>query len=322
MREFSDIADQLDDGVLQELLNADPARAREVFEDLSQKGDVRNPSAFITKALKSHPYERGSVEARTSAYAPRAPQAYPAFATAFAGRRPAAVTARPASFSARPQSRSSQHPVDRILSQHPGLAFDDKCLDRLYQIDVDRAIEIINDIIHKGDVKNPSAFAMKAMNDFPQRRANPIDLDQALSRHRDVADALDAKALRQLQSADPARAVEIVEDVASQPNIHNVSAFVAKALRTHPTKRGGDDNGMPAAKRPRMESGPSSYRPQRSHTGPALDLDDKARQKLEAADPARAEEVLEELRAKGSEIRNPSAFVCKSLQQYPHLRGR
>jgi len=52
------------------------------------------------------------------------------------------------------------------------------------------------------------------------------------------------------------------------------------------------------------------------------ELDDEARRRLDEADPARAHEILQELLDKGAEIRNPSAFVARALQQYPHERGR
>ncbi|CAE7659819.1 unnamed protein product [Symbiodinium pilosum] len=50
--------------------------------------------------------------------------------------------------------------------------------------------------------------------------------------------------------------------------------------------------------------------------------DEDALRLIRTADPARAAEVLEELELKGREVRNPSAFVSKSLSQYPMPRRR
>merc|ERR1712039_72450 len=118
----------------------------------------------------------------------------------------------------------------------------------------------------------------------------------------------DDKARAALDAADPARAQEILEELdAKGPEIRNPSAFVSKAVQQFSQARG--------------RAAPASQLNVDLQGSPGYDaLDDKARAALDAADPARAQEILEELDAKGSEIRNPSAFVSRSLQQFPQSR--
>eukprot|EP00913_Durusdinium_trenchii_P000819 g765.t1 len=54
------------------------------------------------------------------------------------------------------------------------------------------------------------------------------------------------------------------------------------------------------------------------HPTLAAQLDERARSTLEAAEPARAIEVLEDIIAKG-DVRNPSAFVAASLSKFREL---
>lgn len=261
------------------------------------------------------------------------------------GASPAAWAYSPSSYASPPPGTSqggygqarSQHPLDRVLSQHAWIALDEKALDRFYQADTDRAIEIIQDIVAKGDVRNPSAFVCQALRAHPEKRGNPADdLQQALARRPGVANALDSKALQKLQGVDPRRAVEIIEDVAAAGHeIRNVSAFVAKALSSHPQKRGseesfGSTHSLPPLANPKRPRTGASYEErrasyssqQRASADPGAALDDAARRRLDEADPERAAEILQELADKGSEIRNASAFLSRALQSHPQVRGR
>merc|ERR1711924_200179 len=146
--------------------------------------------------------------------------------------------------------------------------------------------------------------------------SNQSDVERLLTRHPAIARGLDERALQQIRVADPMRAVEIIEDVAARPGIRNLSAFVAKALSTHPQKRGHKEGSL-------GRDAPPLENPKRRRLGAPADtdprelLDEDARKRLDEADPERAAEILEELSQKSSEIRNPSAFVAQALRQYP-----
>merc|ERR1711920_372461 len=123
---------------------------------------------------------------------------------------------------------------------------------------------------------------------------------------------LDDKARAALDAADTVRAQEILDEVQVKGlEIRNPSAFVCKALRQHALPRGQRGaSEMPA---------PDLFDPTTSplyHT-----LDEKAQRQLDNAYKLRAKEIIEELEAKGGEIRNPSAFVSKALQTFPRPRG-
>lgn len=224
--------------------------------------------------------------------------------------------------------------VERELSHYPlvSSALDAEALRMLGQADPARAIEIIRDIAGKQDVRNPSAFVMQALKLFPQRRGDPNDVESALARRPRIRAALDEAAMQKLRDADPARAVEVIEDVAAKTDVHNPSAFVVKALMAHPQKRGHEDHAgavLPMAKllRPAWAAAGAARPPLeapllRTSTSPVDTLDEQAKRLLAAANPARAEEILEELTDKGAQVRNASAFVARALHQFPYPRGR
>jgi len=300
-----EIRDALDEAAAQKLGEVDQARAVEIIEDIVSRGDVRNPSAFVAKALNAYPYKRGggAVEVPPARHAPFSVAATLA---SHALQRPAG-------------------PLERELAHHPWVssALDAEALRMLGQADPDRAIEIVRDLAAKQDVRNPSAFAMQALKAFPQRRGDPNDLEAALARRPKIRAALDETAMLKLREAHPARAVEVIEDVAAKSGVHNPSAFVMKALVAHPQKRSHDDYltaavVQPASKQPRSAWGA----PQATCTSPSDALDEQAQRMLAAANPARAEEILEELAEKGGQVRNASAFVARALHQFPFPRGR
>merc|ERR1712048_1065709 len=61
LSQYPEIDRALDEGAFRALRAADPRRSIELIEDVVAKGDVRNVSGFIMKALKQHPHfrERG-----------------------------------------------------------------------------------------------------------------------------------------------------------------------------------------------------------------------------------------------------------------------
>merc|ERR1712129_43298 len=98
-------------------------------------------------------------------------------------------------------------------------------------------------------------------------------------------------AMEKLESVDPARAVEILEDVSSKRDVQNVSAFVSKALSSFPQKRGyeesfGSAHSRPPLKVPKRERDGAGER--KSSADPAASLDESARRSLDKADPERA----------------------------------
>lgn len=263
--------------------------------DLETKGDIRNPSAFVSKALHQFPYRRGDGPGGAPLYA-MLHQRGPVMAAV--------------------QSHVKlSGSLKKVLSHYPEVqsSLDGEALSSLQSADPERAVELVQDLAGKRGVRNPSAFVVKALAKFPTRRSAVDDLDSALARRPWLQRKLDERAMAKLMEADPARAVEIVEDVASRHDVQNPSAFVFKALAQHAHKRTADEpSAKPPAKRPRGGGGLRG----------GLDLDDQAKSLLEAANQLRAAEVLQELAEKGSDVRNPSAFVSKALRQFPNPRGK
>ncbi|OLQ07079.1 hypothetical protein AK812_SmicGene9555 [Symbiodinium microadriaticum] len=236
--------------------------------------------------------------------------------------------------------------VDQALVRHRRLAeeLDADARRRLETVDPSRAVEIIEEVAKRTDVRNPSAFVMRAISDHPQQRGDihldhpqqrgdvHDELELLLARYPQVSAGLDEAAVAKLREAELDRAEEILEDMAHM-GIHNPSAFVVKAVSSSRIRRGNPDalapppakmartqyrNGLyPEARTGRMPEASSLER-----RGAQAGLDDDALRLLRAADPARAAEVLEELELKGREVRNPSAFVSKSLSQFPMPRRR
>lgn len=308
----------LDEKALAQLREADPARAIEILEDLVAKTDVRNPSAFVSMALKKFPHKRtgGTSE-----------------------MRPVAMTrvAFPQLVAAPRYPHRRGDPVDIALMHAPpsirnGLYGD--AMRMLREADVGRAVEIIQDIIAKGDVRNPSAFIMKAVGRFPHQRGSVVqDVDSTLSRHPALSRLLDDVAIQQLRSADLGRALEIIEDMAAKSDLRNPSAFVAIALRNFPHKRGSLNASFAGGGGQQYVHMPSARMTPPRFAMTAVDqalarcpriaraLDEEAVQRLRTAEPARAVEIIEDAAAK-PDIRNPSAFVSKALMEHPHKRGR
>lgn len=113
--------------------------------------------------------------------------------------------------------------------------------DMLLSEKVDRAIalETLADVVSM-NVGNPSAFVFTALKHFPGNRGErPVPLsavDEALAKYPHIH--LDDQAMAQLQGASVARALEVIEDMASKNELRNPSAFVSMALRRYPEVRG------------------------------------------------------------------------------------
>eukprot|EP00439_Symbiodinium_sp_Y106_P075917 s723_g15.t1 len=143
------IRGRLDSQALMKLADSDPARVEEILQDMDSKGDVRNPSAFIVKALSSFP-------------APRHDAPLP-------HQQPPEPEMQKMGNSWMWQDES---PLHQLLSSDPGLreALDDGAMRALEACDPERALEVVEDIIKKGDVRNPSAFVAASLAKYPQPR--------------------------------------------------------------------------------------------------------------------------------------------------------
>lgn len=328
----------LDDVALAGLLNADQDRAIEIVQDVITKTDIRNVSAFVTKALSQHPSKRGMGGAvglsnvAVGAYFPAAPVAFDFVGNQAGG---GGSSGSRASFATRS--------VEDTLRRYPNIhnKLDDSALHALQRANQDRAIEIIEDIARKTDVRNPSAFVAKSLSEYPGPRgigagigagmptdgfsmtSASSDVEMLLQRYPHVQQRLDEAALRALEAADPDRAAEIIEDIATKGDIRNPSAFVSKALTEHPHRRGGLPRDSPRGRsRSPLRAAPATmhlspfHLALQRHPQVWASFDDTAQRELESADPNRALEIIEDI-AQSRDIRNPSAFVASALRQRP-----
>jgi len=290
LMQHSAVGKALDAAAVRKLRSAHPDRAVEIIEEISAKTDVANPSAFVTRALMSYPNKRGHPNGSDTMFVPR-----------MTLQDSRGVDGH--SFT----DFGANGSLDAALAIYPtiGKALDAAAIRRLRIADPERAVEIIEEMGSKTDVTNPSAFVTKALMSYPRKRGHPNDVEASFARYPDIQDSLDDAALLKLRSADPARAVEIIEEVAVKGDVQNVSAFVVKALGTYPHKRGTPKTlAHVLARHPQIRDA----------------LDDVATMKLGEADQERAIEIIEDIAAKG-DVRNPSAFAARSLQAYPHKRG-
>jgi len=206
-------------------------------------------------------------------------------------------------------------------------ALDDDALHQLQAADPQRALELLEQVAGGIVVNNVSAFVVKGLKAFPRassrfvlppNRVGPDELDVFLSQYPDVQAALDESALEKLAAADPNRAMELIEEVAEDGSIQNVSAYVVKGLKMspHAKHRRAQEGAYGMVEQPasELELFLSQY--------PQIEaaLDDGALSELQAADPERAMELLEEVAAKGDILPYASAFVVKGLRTHPHAR--
>ncbi|OLQ07074.1 hypothetical protein AK812_SmicGene9553 [Symbiodinium microadriaticum] len=305
LQAYPHIRERLDSQALMKLSDADPARVEEILQDMDSKGDVRNPSAFIVKALSSFP----------------------------ALRHDANLSHRPLPEPEMQNVGDSEMTIYDVLDSHPGLqqALDATALQRLEEADFARAADVIEELAQRPDVRNCSAFVVQALRHAvaPMYDDHDGEVDRILLRYPAIRGRLDGQALMKLADSDPARVEEILQDMDSKGDVRNPSAFIVKALSSFPAPR--HDVNVPHRQTPEPEMqkmGNSWMRQEESplhqllSSDPGLReaLDDGAMHALEACDPERALEVVEDIIKKG-DVRNPSAFVAASLAKYPQPRG-
>eukprot|EP00439_Symbiodinium_sp_Y106_P076834 s723_g15.t3 len=306
LQSYPHIRERLDSQALMKLSDADPARVEEILQDMDSKGDVRNPSAFIVKALSSFPAPRHDANLPHRQQLPE------------------------------PEMQNvgdSQMTIYDVLDRHPGLqqALDATALQRLEEADFARAADVIEELALRPDVRNCSAFVVQALRHAvaPTYDDHDGEVDQILLRYPAIRGRLDSQALMKLADSDPARVEEILQDMDSKGDVRNPSAFIVKALSSFPAPR--HDAPLPHQQppEPEMQKMGNSWMWQdesplhqllSSDPGLREALDDGAMRALEACDPERALEVVEDIIKKG-DVRNPSAFVAASLAKYPQPRG-
>ncbi|CAJ1361374.1 unnamed protein product [Effrenium voratum] len=165
-----------------------------------------------------------------------------------------------------------------------------------------------------------TSFSIKdKLAESPRRERPPLrdsPVQEALAFHQHLADSIDADARRKLESIDPSRAVEIIEDVARRTDVRNPSAFVIKAATAYPAPRIEQrDQPEQHAYVDAVEQLVARYPRLRA------DLDEDAMARLREVDLDRAEEIIEDVAHKGH-INNPSAFIVKAVASSSVRRTR
>lgn len=303
LERYPEIAAALDQNAITRLRGADAARAVEIIEEIALKGvdNIRNMSAFVAVSLNKFPHKRGG--SGTCKIEPGKLMPIGTNATV-----EAAIEGMP-----------------HIASQ-----LDEHAKVMLAECDPARALELLEEV-NSHDIRNVSAFISKAIRAFPMQRGRLSDVEDRLSQYPWISRSLDGKALEKLRSAEPARALEVIQDMVAKGEVtmQNPSGFVVTALNMYPHKRGSPENdslalvGGSLAKQRKLENPYVSIGPDGKQTGgDGGGLDDAAKAALNTVDPARAAEILEELALKGDQIRNASAFVCAACAQHKTMRGR
>lgn len=134
---------------------------------------------------------------------------------------------------------------------------------------------------------------------------------------------LDETVLQKMDAAQPERVLEILQELATKGDVRNPSAFIQKSLKDFPSARkrfaelgqtqAVNCGSWQAEKRARMDTS-GKVSPLEMHPELASQLDEAARTKLQGhPDQGRVRDILAEVAAKGSEIRNPSAFIVRAL---------
>lgn len=352
-RRFGHLLDDLDDGVLSRLREADPGRAEEILEDIDAKGEpLRNPNGFVVKALRDFPHRRGPPEDRPRSRSPPPSREQ---------RRRGGdyLPPPPPPRDDRDRGRPSEWSMRSGLRQDDPLiaGLDDQARRLVDTSDPLRVEEVLAELADKGsEVRNPSGFVSKALMQHPHPRGPAAPPSEARGPprprgggdHRDhhrsgepprgekrprpgdsgwepgsyddnpLTDLLDTQARRLLETSNPLRVQEVLAELADKEGeVRNPSGFVSKALLQYPEPRGREES---SALRARTSDWCTIYG---LHPDDPLirGLDDQARRQMEAANPMRVEEVLEELKEKGGSVRNPSGFISKALSQYPNPRG-
>ncbi|CAE7818968.1 unnamed protein product [Symbiodinium sp. CCMP2592] len=303
LQSYPHIRERLDSQALMKLSDADPGRVEEILQDMDSKGDVRNPSAFIVKALSSFP----------------------------APRHDANLPHRQLPEPEMQNVGGSQMTIYDVLDRHPGLqqALDASALQRLEEADFARAADVIEELALRPDVRNCSAFVVQALRHAvaPTYDDHDGEVDRILLRYPAIRGRLDSQALMKLADSDPARVEEILQDMDSKGDVRNPSAFIVKALSSFPAPRHDATIPNQQPPEPEMQKMGNSWMWQdesplhqllSSDPGLREALDDGAMRALEACDPERALEVVEDIIKKGDA---KAPYQWNFLAPWHTLRG-
>lgn len=281
LQQYPDVANELDEGVTQKLMEVDPDRAVEIIREVAAKDDVRNVSAFVFQALRHFPRKRGARDEDEGLERKRGARKRGASADGRLSRtsethkmealrtvphsenwwedspktpsreRPRGARMRSKSAERAPRiTKRAQHETTdeslvQVLADHPRTAsqIDDSALDLLKQCQPARAVEIITDVVaKKGEVRNVSAFVAKAVyvskivREFSHEHSWK-DLEILFSQHPRIAKALDDTAMQKLKECEITRSLEVMQDLVYKDDVKNPSAFVTNALMKFPCKR-------------------------------------------------------------------------------------
>ena len=188
--------------------------------------------------------------------------------------------------------------VEAAFAKQPGLKerLDEAAILALGQAETSRALQVIEDLATKSDVRNPSAFVASTLSKAPAPPASgsAASVQEMLQPHPQLLKALDEGAMRRLGEVELPRATEVIDELVKRPDVRNPSAFVVHSL--------GRSAGSPAPREDVLEAFPTV----------AARLDDRARVRVRDSDPVRAKEIMQEILNR-EDLQNPSAFVMKSL---------
>jgi len=215
----------LDERASDVLTSMPPSQALELIDSIP--GNVRNLSAYITKAVNDRARGKGPAYPRVVENLDDRPrgkgQAYP---------------------------RLAENPLSRRLEDAiRSFGLDDKASDALHNMDPSQAVELLDTI--PANVRNVSAYITKAVNDRargkgpppafapqstfdPQRTFAPQRIDHELKMISDQVEqavytlGLDSRAASTLRDMDPWQAAELLDSI--PPSVRNASAYITKAV--------------------------------------------------------------------------------------------
>lgn len=219
---------RLDDRASDVLRSGDPVRVRELLD--SMPSNVRNPSAYIMKAGNDWLHQSSPPYPQVYAL-PSAPRH--AYAAPFAFVAPVAPP--------RPQRRRPREDVqnsEELEARIGLLQLDEKAGDRLRSLEPMDAIAILESMDAAADVRNPSAFITKAVNDRLHGKVDPrwgqVDVkDQRWDQVSALVEelGLDERASRVLKELPAAEAYRVCNNLREKADtITNPSAYVLGAV--------------------------------------------------------------------------------------------
>ncbi|CAJ1365608.1 unnamed protein product [Effrenium voratum] len=298
-----------------EALMALDSAAVDILQELdSQQDDIRNPSAYVQRAVSN-------VKAQVDAVNQRALATSTASQGAFADATAAAATAAAMQFQT---LNSLLQPVVPLVQPvqymaAPGVMLDEKAMLALQTATPEVVTQVLAELQSKGaEVRNPSAYVQRAL----ANARNKVGLaGQAAGQGGDVTTRLDEDAKRALQELNAEASQRILQQlIDAGDKVNNPSAYVMKAVRNAQQEGGVAGEPRPAG----------SLSLDTIHTGAiseteleeeraqemrafASALDEKAMSALRELPAGSALHILRNLRRQASQVTNASAWVCKAV---------